>query len=94
MQYAVTSKRKIAKLIEGAYPIVVGTCICFRLDRMRPFCMHARSIIRAVGVVNGWDDPRLFTIAALRRKGYPPRGINDFCSKVGFVQRHTTSFET
>ena len=34
--------------------------------------------------VNGWDDPRLFTINGLRRRGYIPDGINNFCRDVGF----------
>ena len=34
--------------------------------------------------VNGWDDPRLFTINGLRRRGYTPDGINNFCRDVGF----------
>ena len=31
-----------------------------------------------------WDDPRLFTLTALRRRGFPPEGINTFCKKVIF----------
>eukprot|EP00058_Branchiostoma_floridae_P016232 XP_002601720.1 hypothetical protein BRAFLDRAFT_121196 [Branchiostoma floridae] len=30
-----------------------------------------------------WDDPRLFTLTALRRRGFPPEAINNFCAKVG-----------
>lgn len=29
-----------------------------------------------------WDDPRLFTLTALRRRGFPPEAINLFCAKV------------
>ena len=29
-----------------------------------------------------WDDPRLFTLTALRRRGFPPEAINMFCGKV------------
>ncbi|XP_076820133.1 glutamine--tRNA ligase-like isoform X2 [Clavelina lepadiformis] len=35
------------------------------------------------GVVRDWDDPRLFTLTALRRRGFPPEAINNFCAKVG-----------
>lgn len=35
------------------------------------------------GLVRDWDDPRLFTLTALRRRGFPPEAINDFCAKVG-----------
>ncbi len=37
----------------------------------------------ADGVVDGWDDPRLPTIRALRRRGYPSAAISDFCSFIG-----------
>jgi len=33
--------------------------------------------------VNGWDDPRLPTLRALRRRGYPPAAIREFCSFIG-----------
>ena len=33
-------------------------------------------------VYRDWDDPRLFTLTALRRRGFPPEAINKFCSKV------------
>ena len=32
-----------------------------------------------------WDDPRLFTLTALRRRGFPPEAINNFCARVGTV---------
>ena len=34
------------------------------------------------GIVKDWDDPRLFTLTALRRRGVPPEAINQFCAKV------------
>lgn len=34
-------------------------------------------------VVNDWDDPRLFTLTALRRRGFPAEAINNFCAKMG-----------
>lgn len=42
------------------------------------------------GVVNDWDDPRLFTLSGLRRRGYPPEAINMFCAKVGVTMAQTT----
>jgi glutaminyl-tRNA synthetase len=39
------------------------------------------------GVVNGWDDPRLPTIAGMRRRGYPPQAIVDFCHRVGITKK-------
>ncbi|KAH8267623.1 hypothetical protein KR018_007072 [Drosophila ironensis] len=52
MNYALVSKRKIAKLITER-------------------------------IVHDWDDPRLFTLTALRRRGFPPEAINNFCAQMG-----------
>ncbi|KFP92495.1 Glutamine--tRNA ligase, partial [Apaloderma vittatum] len=48
-----------------------------------------RKIIRLVetGAVRDWDDPRLFTLTALRRRGFPPEAINNFCARVGARDR-------
>ncbi|XP_012276668.1 probable glutamine--tRNA ligase [Orussus abietinus] len=35
------------------------------------------------GIVSDWDDPRLFTLTALRRRGFPPEAINNFCALMG-----------
>ena len=42
------------------------------------------------GLVNGWDDPRLPTLKGLRRRGYPPAAIRDFCERVGLTKKQTT----
>ena len=39
------------------------------------------------GIVSGWDDPRMPTIAAMRRRGYPAAAIRDFCSRVGITKK-------
>jgi len=41
------------------------------------------------GVVRSWDDPRLYTLTALRRRGVPPEAINLFCGKVGVTMSQT-----
>ena len=42
------------------------------------------------GVVTGWDDPRMPTIAGLRRRGYTPEAISDFCERVGVAKSDNT----
>jgi len=39
------------------------------------------------GVVSGWDDPRLATIAGMRRRGYPPAAIRDFIGRIGVTKK-------
>ncbi|MEZ4278241.1 MAG: glutamine--tRNA ligase/YqeY domain fusion protein [Myxococcota bacterium] len=39
------------------------------------------------GHVSGWDDPRMPTIAAMRRRGYPARAIREFCDAIGIAKR-------
>ena len=43
------------------------------------------------GHVNGWDDPRMPTISALRRRGYTPESIRDLCERVGVARRNTVT---
>ncbi len=38
------------------------------------------------GLVDGWDDPRLPTLAGLRRRGYTPASIRDFCRRIGVTK--------
>lgn len=35
------------------------------------------------GIVKDWDDPRLYTLSALRRRGFPPEAVNNFCAQMG-----------
>ena len=37
-------------------------------------------------IVDGWDDPRMPTIAGMRRRGYTPEGLRDFCDRVGVAK--------
>ena len=39
------------------------------------------------GIVSGWDDPRLATLAGMRRRGYPPAALRDFISRVGVTRK-------
>ncbi|MCA1734439.1 MAG: glutamine--tRNA ligase, partial [Acidobacteria bacterium] len=51
--------------------------------------MSKRKLLRLVeeGHVSGWDDPRLPTIAGLRRRGYTPASIRNFSERVGVAKR-------
>lgn len=40
--------------------------------------------------VTGWDDPRMPTISGMRRRGYPPMAIRNFCDKAGVAKRENT----
>lgn len=51
--------------------------------------MSKRKLLKLVqsGIVMGWDDPRMPTICALRRKGYTPASVRAFAEKVGVAKR-------
>ncbi|HZY78225.1 MAG TPA: glutamine--tRNA ligase/YqeY domain fusion protein [Cyclobacteriaceae bacterium] len=51
--------------------------------------MSKRKLLQLVTekVVNGWDDPRMPTISAVRRRGYTPEAIREFCDKIGVAKR-------
>lgn len=54
--------------------------------------MSKRKIQKLVeeGHVDGWDDPRLPTLSALRRRGCPPAAIRQFCKEIGLAKRVNT----
>ena len=47
--------------------------------------MSKRMLLELIntGIVNGWDDPRLPTLRGMRRRGYPPQAIRNFCKRIG-----------
>src|SRR6185369_6986150 len=51
--------------------------------------MSKRKLLRLVqeGHVRGWDDPRMPTIAAMRRRGYPAAALRDFAERIGVARR-------
>ena len=54
--------------------------------------MSKRKLLELVqeGHVSGWDDPRLPTIAGLRRRGYTPESIRNFCDRIGVAKFNST----
>lgn len=42
------------------------------------------------GLVSGWDDPRMPTISGLRRRGYTPESLRDFCDRIGVAKSNST----
>ena len=51
--------------------------------------MSKRKLLELVQkkIVDGWDDPRMPTISGLRRRGYTPESIKNFCEKIGITKR-------
>ncbi|MGD2295514.1 MAG: glutamine--tRNA ligase/YqeY domain fusion protein [Candidatus Aminicenantes bacterium] len=54
--------------------------------------MSKRKLLELVdeGHVSGWDDPRMPSISGLRRRGYTPESIRDFCERIGVAKREST----
>jgi len=53
--------------------------------------LSKRKLIKLVtrGHVAGWDDPRLPTLAGIRRRGYPPAAIRAFCGRIGMAKSNS-----
>ena len=53
--------------------------------------MSKRKLMELVqqGHVTGWDDPRMPTLSGLRRRGYTPEAIRDFCERIGVARRES-----
>ncbi|MHA8100907.1 glutamine--tRNA ligase/YqeY domain fusion protein [Aquirufa nivalisilvae] len=51
--------------------------------------MSKRKLLQLVNekIVHGWDDPRMPTISALRRRGFTPASIQNFCERIGVAKR-------
>ena len=50
--------------------------------------MSKRKLLELVGkgIIRGWDDPRMPTLSGLRRRGYTPESIRDFCERIGVAK--------
>ncbi len=54
--------------------------------------MSKRKLLELVkgGFVNGWDDPRMPTISGMRRRGFTPEAIRNFCERIGVAKFNST----
>ena len=54
--------------------------------------MSKRKLLELVnrGVVDGWDDPRMPTLSGLRRRGYTPEAVRNFCDRIGLARAYST----
>ena len=81
------------------YDWVVDNCECdpkphqyeFARMNLTRTIMSKRYLKRLVdeGVVSGWDDPRMPTLSGLRRRGYTPESIKDFCDRIGVAKSNS-----
>ena len=53
--------------------------------------MSKRKLLELVeeGHVEGWDDPRMPTLRGMRRRGFPPEAIRNFCDEIGVTRKHS-----
>ncbi len=53
--------------------------------------MSKRKLLQLVteGIVSGWDDPRMPTLSGLRRRGYTPEAIRNFCDRIGVARAYS-----
>ena len=82
------------------YDWVVAECEMPKVPRQIEFArlnltntvMSKRKLKQLVdeGVTDGWDDPRMTTIAGLRRRGYTPEAIRNFCNEIGVAKADST----
>jgi glutaminyl-tRNA synthetase len=75
----------VLNLIEGDQPQQIE----FARLNLNYTVMSKRKLLQLVEQkhVAGWDDPRMPTISGLRRRGYTPESIRDFCSRIGVAKK-------
>ncbi|MDD2574622.1 MAG: glutamine--tRNA ligase, partial [Firmicutes bacterium] len=78
-------------LVENVNPEVHPKQIEFARLNLTNTVMSKRKLRKLVeeGHVDGWDDPRMPTISGLRRRGYTPESIRDFCDRIGVAKRNS-----
>src|SRR5207237_4415599 len=74
-----------AGMLDGARPQQIE----FARLNLNYTVMSKRKLRQVVqqNLVSGWDDPRMPTISGLRRRGYTPESIRDFCQRIGIAKK-------
>lgn len=77
----------VDELIEGEKPRQIE----FARMNVNYTLTSKRKCLRLVqdGIVDGWNDPRMATISGMRRRGYPPEAIRDFCERIGVSKAYS-----
>ena len=75
----------VSHLIDGERPQQIE----FARLNLNYTVMSKRKLLQLVQqrLVSGWDDPRMPTISGLRRRGYTPESIRDFCARIGIAKK-------
>ena len=76
-------------VIEHARPPARPQQIEFARLNLNYTVMSKRKLLALVEqkLVNGWDDPRMPTIAGIRRRGFTPEAVRDFCARIGVAKK-------
>jgi glutaminyl-tRNA synthetase len=65
----------------------------YEFARLNPsYTVTSKRKLRALveeGYVDGWDDPRMLTLAGMRRRGIPPQAIRNFCDMIGVTKANS-----
>ena len=76
-------KRELTVIEMGIYCFIRSHCFLSLVQIIQPMnLIQCTKKILFWVIFRDWDDPRLFTLTALRRRGFPPEAINKFCGKV------------
>ena len=76
-------------VIENTRPPARPQQIEFARLNLNYTVMSKRKLLALVEqrLVNGWDDPRMPTIAGIRRRGFTPEAVRDFCARIGVAKK-------
>ncbi len=78
-------------ILEQVYPKPHPQQIEFARLNISYTLMSKRKLLDLInrGIIDAWDDPRLPTLSGLRRRGYTPASIRDFCDRIGVAKANS-----